>query len=153
MPNRRDAIRMSAEEIACFLEGCKSLNVATLDRTGAPHLTTLWFAIREGTILFETYGTSQKVANLRRDPRIALLCEQGTTYEELRGVSVQGRAEIVDDGDRLNDLMACIVRRNRPDLAPDIVASHVAEMIGKRVVIVVHPERIMSWDHHKLVCC
>ena len=150
MAKQRDKVRMSEQEIATFLDGCKSLNVATLGKDGAPHLTTLWFAVKDGAFLFETYGTSQKAVNLRRDPRIALLCELGTTYDQLRGVSVRGKAEIVDASPRLESLMAHIIARNNPGLAPDAVAEHAAGMSRKRVVIVVHPDKIMSWDHHKL---
>src|SRR5687768_3424592 len=101
MAKQRDAVRMSEAEIAVFLDECKSLQVATLDATGAPHLTTVWFALHDGAFLFETYGKSQKIVNLRRDPRVAVLCEKGETYDQLRGVSVQGAAEVVDGGERL----------------------------------------------------
>lgn len=151
MAKQRDAIRMSEAEIATFLDECKSLNVATLDKDGTPHMTTVWFAVKDGNFLFETYGVSQKVVNLRRDPRIAVLCEQGTTYDQLRGVSVQGRAEIVDGGDpRLEELMTLIVRRNNPSFPREEAAKHAAAMIRKRVVVVVHPEKTASWDHRKL---
>jgi PPOX class probable F420-dependent enzyme len=150
MAKLRDAIRMSEAEIAAFLVECRNLQVATLDRTGAPHLTTLWFAWHEGAFLFETYGKSQKVVNLRRDPRIAVLCEQGTTYDELRGVSVQGRAEIVAAGERLQALMEIIVRRIHSGLEPNKAAKLAAQMAEKRVVVMVRPDKLISWDHRKL---
>jgi PPOX class probable F420-dependent enzyme len=150
MAKQRDRIRMSEAEIAAFLDDCKSLNVATLDKEGSPHLTTLWFAVKDGKILFETYAASQKIVNLRRDPRLAVLCEQGTAYDQLRGVSIQGRAEIVESGNELEELMRTIIIRNNPDLSGDVLAKHVADMVRKRVVVVVHPEKAMSWDHRKL---
>lgn len=150
MSKQRDAIRMTEAEMAAFLAGCRNLQVATLDAEGAPHLTTVWFAVHDGAFLFETYGKSQKVVNLRRDPRIAVLCEQGESYDQLRGVSVKGRAEIVDSGDRLQALMALLVDRNHPGMDTDRVAAIAAEMCRKRVVVVVHPDRTMSWDHRKL---
>lgn len=147
MAKQRDKIRMSPEEVAAFLDGSKSLIVATLDKEGAPHQTVLWFARQGDTILFETYGSSQKILNLRRDPRLSVLCEQGETYGELRGVSIQGSTEIVDSGPRLAELMSFIVTRNMPGLSPDALAAHVAMMVQKRVVVVVHPRRVISWDH------
>ena len=42
-------------------------------------------------------GKSQKVINLRRDPKISALVESGDTYSELRGVEVTGTGRIVDD--------------------------------------------------------
>jgi PPOX class probable F420-dependent enzyme len=151
MAKARDKVAMSQAEIAAFMDGCKSLNVATLGKDGAPHLTTLWFARHEGDILFETYGKSQKVLNLQRDPRIAVLCETGTEYDQLRGVSVRGRGEVVDQAPRLQALMAVLVRRNHPGLSEEQVERQAAAMSAKRVVIVVHPEKVMSWDHTKLV--
>lgn len=150
MAKQRDAIRMTDAEIAAFLAECKSLQVATLDKDGAPHLTTVWFAVHHGAWLFETYGKSQKVVNLRRDPRVAVLCEQGTTYDQLRGISVQGRAEIIDTGDRLLELMKVIVDANHPGLGAEKVAAIAAQMAQKRVVVAVHPKKVISWDHRKL---
>ena len=75
MAKSRDKIRMDEAEIAALFAECKSLQVSTLGPQGEPHLTTLWYTRHEGNVLFETYGKSQKVMNLRRDPRIAVLCE------------------------------------------------------------------------------
>lgn len=151
MGKQRDAIRMNEAEVAAFLDECKSLQVATLDAGGAPHLTTVWFAMKGGTYLFETYGKSQKVVNLRRDPRVAVLCEKGETYDQLRGVSVQGRAEIVDGGERLLELMEVIVSRNHPGLPPAQITETAVNMARKRVVVVVKPDKVISWDHRKLI--
>lgn len=150
MAKQRDKVRMTDEEIDSFLEDAKTLVVSTLGKDGAPHLTALWFARHEGMILFETYGSSQKVVNLRRDPRIAVLCEAGETYDQLRGVSIQGHADIVDEGARLAELMAIVINRNTPGLDPAALAGHVEAMIRKRVVIAVRPEKTISWDHRKL---
>ena len=150
MAKSRDAIRMNEVETAAFLDKCRSLQVATLDRNGAPHLTTLWFAVKDGEFLFETYGKSQKIVNLRRDPRIAVLCEAGETYDQLRGVSVQGRAEIVDAGEPLLELMGVLVERSHPELSAEQVAAKAAQLAQKRVVVVVRPTKLISWDHRKL---
>jgi PPOX class probable F420-dependent enzyme len=150
MAKMRDAIRMTEAEIVALLDECKSLQVATLDKTGAPHLTTVWFAYDDGAYLFETYGKSQKVVNLRRDPRVAVLAEQGTSYDQLRGVSVQGRAEVVDGRERLLALMQVIVARNHRGLDEGEVEKIAASMAEKRVVVVVRPDKVISWDHRKL---
>jgi PPOX class probable F420-dependent enzyme len=150
MAKQRDLIRMTDAEVAEFIGGRRSMIVATLDRNGAPHQTVLWFAAKDGLYLFETYGSAQKTLNLRRDPRISVLWEAGEAYDELRGVSVQGRAEIIDAEPRLTELMTVIARRNMPALPPETLAKHVAGMVRKRVVVAVHPEKVISWDHRKL---
>jgi hypothetical protein len=57
--SRRDQIRLSPEEVMTFLEEQKSLQVGTLERDGSVHLSTLWFALVDGKIVFETYRKSQ----------------------------------------------------------------------------------------------
>ena len=84
--HRRDAIRMSDDGMWKFIEEQKSLQVATIGRDGMPHLTTLWFAVVAGEIVFETFTKSQKIVNLRRDPRISVLLEDGLEYFTTCGV-------------------------------------------------------------------
>ncbi len=91
MPKRRDLVAMSDAEMWEFIETQKSVQVATLNKDGSPHLTTLWFAVQDGAIVLETFTKSQKIVNLKRDPRIALLLETGEKYNELRGVSINAR--------------------------------------------------------------
>lgn len=150
MAKSRDAIRIAEDELPALYAECKSLQLATLDKAGAPHLTTVWYAVHEGAFLFETYGKSQKVVNMRRDPRVALLLEAGTEYSELRGVSMQGRAEIVDDGQENLRLMTVLVDHHFPGQTPDALAQMAARMAEKRVVILVRPDKVISWDHRKL---
>lgn len=150
MAKQRDKITMSDDEILKLYDECKSLNVATIDKNGYPHQTTLWYAPWQGKLLFETYGKSQKVVNLKRDPRISVICEAGTEYDQLRGVSIRGKAEIIEDEPQLTDLMKVCVIRNHPGLSPSEAEERAKAMAQKRVVIIVHPERVMSWDHRKI---
>ncbi len=150
MAKARDIVRMSEAEISAFLAAVQNLQVATLGKHGEPHLTTVWFAVHEGKLMFETYGKSQKVVNLERDPRIAVLAEDGTTYGTLRGVSINGRAEIVTENPRLFDLMRLLIAHHFPGLTAEAFDAQTTQMATKRVVVVVHPEKVVSWDHHKL---
>ena len=150
MGKRRDAIRMSDDELWDFVESRKSLQVATLGRDGAPHLTTLWFALVDGKIAFETYSKSQKIVNLRRDPRVAVLLEDGDEYNQLRGVSMNGRAELVDDPSQVERYASAVMTRNHPELSPEKVSQASRMLASKRTAVVFHPEKIVSWDHRKL---
>lgn len=150
MAKQRDLVRMSEAETADFIEGRRSMIVATVGKDGAPHQTVLWFAVQSGTYVFETYGSSQKIMNLRRDPRVSLLWEAGMEYQELQGVSIRGRAEIIDSGPELLDFMRLCVKRNVPQLSGEALEKHVVGMARKRVIVVVTPEATLSWDHHKL---
>jgi hypothetical protein len=43
-----------------------------------------------------------------------------------------------------------VVRKNNPEVPPDMVAQAAKAMARKRTVVIVRPERIASWDHRKL---
>ena len=150
MPKRRDAIRMTDEEIWKFIEEQKSLQVATIGRDGMPHLTTLWFAVVDGRIVFETFTKSQKIVNLKRDPRIAVLLEDGVTYDTLRGVSIQGRAELHTEPEEVFPYALAVMRRNQPEIPEESLEQAARALAAKRTGVVVVPEKIVSWDHRKL---
>ena len=150
MPKRRDQIRMTDAEREAFIEERKSLQVATLNKDGSPHLTTLWFAVVDGDIVFETFTKSQKIVNLKRDPRIAVLLEDGTTYDQLRGVSINGTAELHTDPEVVHPYALAVMRRNQPEIPEESLDDVAKMMAAKRTAVVVKAERIVSWDHRKL---
>jgi PPOX class probable F420-dependent enzyme len=142
---------MSADEIAAMLDEIRSLQVATINADGTPHLVAMWFVTDHGdTPVFWTYGKSQKVVNLRRDPRITVLVEDGDTYETLRGVSIVGRAELIEDRDEVFALGERIFEKYWGPITDDSVREGVHAMGAKRVGVVVRPDTITSWDHSKL---
>ena len=151
MAKQRDAIQMDAAERRALYAEAKSLQVATLDKDGAPHLTTVWYLVDQNeAFLFETYGKSQKVLNMQRDPRVALLCEAGTDYAQLRGVSVQGRAEVIDENPERTALMRDLIDHHFPGRDDATLDAMAEQMARKRIVVRVVPDKLMSWDHRKL---
>jgi PPOX class probable F420-dependent enzyme len=149
MPSRRDAIKMTDEEIRTFLEAGRDLQVASINADGTPHLVTMWYGMLDGEIAFWTYAKAQKIVNLRRDPRLSVLVATGDRYEQLKGVSIVGRAEIVDDPDEVLRYGEVVYERYWGPL-DDTVRDGVRAMGAKRVVIRVKPEKTLSWDHSKL---
>ena len=99
--NQRSQITMSDEEIVSYIDRSRTATMATIGATGQPHLVAMWYAVIDDEIWFETKARSQKVVNLRRDPRITCMIEDGLTYDTLRGVAIEGTAEIVEDPDAI----------------------------------------------------
>ena len=150
--SRRDLIRMSDDEVRSFLAGSKTISVVSLGSDGFPHPMPMWFVFDgDGTIRMTTYKASQKVKNIRRDPRVSLLIESGKTYSELKGVVIYSNAEIIDDLDSVIDtLLAAAGTRPEDPAQLEALRESVKKRASKRVVIRVKPERIVSWDHSKL---
>jgi PPOX class probable F420-dependent enzyme len=147
--HQRAQITMSADEIAEFVERSRTATLATIGPNGTPHLVAMWYAVLDGEVWFETKVKSQKVVNLRRNDRVTCLIEDGLTYDVLRGVSIEGRAVISDDpGEVLRVGISVWERYNGP--YTDEMKPMVDQMMRKRVVVRVVPNRVRSWDHRKL---
>lgn len=152
MASGRGAVRLSDSELDQFLAEQTKVQVATIGPDGAPHLTTLFYVIDDaGRIGFWTYASSQKITNLRRDPRVSALVEDGTDYFELRGVSIRGTARLVEEYDEVRALGARVVARmsGGADLG-ELGDQLLDQQATKRVGVVIEPERVASWDHRKM---
>ncbi|MBU2696415.1 MULTISPECIES: pyridoxamine 5'-phosphate oxidase family protein [Pimelobacter] len=150
----RDKVKLSDEEVQGLLQENIKVQVAANGKDGFPHLTTLFYDVQDGKIAFWTYGRSQKIINLERDPRVTALVEDGTDYFELRGVSIEGRAEIVRDRDRILEIGKAVSVRmfgvDSFEALGEIGAQTVEKQATKRVGVIIHPDRVASWDHRKM---
>ena len=148
--NERSKIVMSDGEIVEFIEHSRTATMATLLPSGRPHLIAMWYAVLDGEIWFETKAKSQKAVNLRRDPTITVMIEDGHTYDTLRGVSIDGRAEIVDsDPEQLLRVGISVWERYTGPYTDDM-RPFVDQMMNNRIAVRVVPSRLRSWDHRKL---
>ena len=149
--NQRSQVRMSDEEAASFLEQCRTATIATTGPSGFPHLVAMWYGLLGGKVYFETKAKSQKVVNLRRDPRISCSVEAGESYDQLRGVAIEGMAAIIDDtsSDEYWAAAVNVFERYQGPYTEEMRPS-VAAMMNKRIVVRIDPLRVRSWDHRKL---
>jgi PPOX class probable F420-dependent enzyme len=147
--NQRASIVMSEAEITDFVNNSRTGTLATIGPDGQPHLTAMWYAVVDGEIWLETKAKSQKAVNLKRDPRVSFLLEDGDTYDTLRGVSFEGVAEIVDDPDALHRVGVSVWERYTGPYSDDM-KPFVDQMMNKRVGVRIVSRRSRSWDHRKL---
>ena len=147
--NQRSQIEMSPEEVKAFVESSRTATLASVGATGQPHLVAMWYAVIDGQIWFETKAKAQKTVNLRRDPRATVLVEDGLTYDTLRGVSLEGKAVVVDDPDALWAVGVSVWERYTGPYSEE-VRPFVEVMLNKRVAVRMDVERIRSWDNRKL---
>ncbi len=150
----RLASRMGDDEAWAVVAEERKLQVATIGPDGRPHLVTLFHTVLDGRLMFWTYAKSQKILNLERDPRVTCLVEAGEQYEQLRGVQITGRAQIVRAREDVAVVGRAVVSRmlglDPGDDVDPAVAAEVARQAQKRVAVEVVPERVVSWDHRKL---
>ena len=140
---------MSESEVTTYLEEQKVLNVATIGAGGHPHLVAMWYVLLDGKPAFWTFGKSQKVVNIRRDPKITGLVESGESYDQLRGVELVGTARLLEDYEAILDLGVRVSTKysGRPS---DAAMPFIEKQAQKRIGVVIDVETVVSWDHTKL---
>lgn len=150
MPSRRDQVALTPDEQREYLERSCTIVLGTLDPRGYPHLVAMWYvADPDGTVLMTTFGKAQKVKNLERDPRCALMLESERSYDKLKGLLIRGRAEIVRDPAAILETLLRINRKYQQG-PEDLIRPVFEKQAQKRVLLRIRPERVASWDHAKL---
>jgi hypothetical protein len=97
------------------------------------------------------YEKSQKVVNIRRDPRSTVMVDSGDHGYALKGVSITGRSEIVTDRDFVVGIAGPAIYSAMRHKEVDAETMQYLEGVGaKRVAVVLQPTRVRSWDHAKL---
>ncbi len=152
MPSRRDAIAMSTDEIRAYLTAQQRLILTSNGPDGYPHPMPMNFLFDDNdAYLMTTFRKSQKVMNMQRDPRCALLVESGSHYSELKSVLAYADAEIIDDADFTRDVMLALAAKEGDRAALSEEAKQtVAASVPKRIVLRFKPSDYISWDHSKL---
>ncbi|WNF25876.1 pyridoxamine 5'-phosphate oxidase family protein [Streptomyces sp. C11-1] len=142
-------IRMTDGERDAYLAEQRTCRVATLGSDGAPHVGALWFVWDGGSLWLYSITRSLRWSQLREDPRIAVVVDDGEGYEELRGVELAGRAEFVGEAPRTGEPCPEL------DVAERLFPAKYFGMTemphdGRHAWLRLTPEKVTSWDFRKL---
>ncbi len=147
---------MSPDEVLEFLEAGRTVIVTTHGPDGWPHVAPMWYAVRDGKVVFRSFTKSQKIVNLKRDPRITVLLETGDAYAELRGVMIKGTATLIDDPAEVLEMYGELSGRyaffgTEPvKLESEALEEAFGRFATKNTGVIVQPKQTISWDHTKL---
>ncbi|MEV8092465.1 pyridoxamine 5'-phosphate oxidase family protein [Streptomyces nigra] len=134
---QRPAPRALSDEALSDLLGKQRFGtLATIKRTGHPHLTTMVYSwdAEARTLRFSTTADRVKTAHLRRNPRAALHVQGGDVWSF---AVAEGEAEVSDTttvaGDAVGrELLAMIP----PDAKPEDEAAFLEELVAERRVVI-----------------
>ncbi len=141
----RPDIRLTPDEETAFLRANRKCALATIDKDGFPHIVAMNFAVRDGVFYMTSYGKAQKVVNIRRNPKVALMIETGSAYSELKGVMVRGHCEILEGAASVAEVFAWMAEDRREPRPAGASRS-----APKRMVLKIVPTKTVTWDHSKL---
>ena len=124
-----------------FLEAREVVVLATVQADGSPLAMPMWFLHDPTALTMVSVAGTQKIRNLRRDPRVCVVAESGSRGE-VRGVSVHGRAEFVSEGPQRRALVERFLQKYRPHLEQRWGGRI---MPPDRVMFTIVPSRVRSW--------
>jgi PPOX class probable F420-dependent enzyme len=135
-------VSLDEARIQRFLATRSVVLLATVQADGAPLAMPMWFLHDPATLTMISVAGTQKVRNLRRDPRVCVVAEAGGGGGDERGVTARGRAEFLSDGPERRALVERFLEKYRP---------HLERLWGgramppNRVMFRIVPARVRSW--------
>ena len=133
--------RLADAQIQRFLDGKEIVVLATTQPDGAPLAMAMWFLHDPATLTMISVETTQKVRNLRRDPRVCVVAEAGGGGATICGVAVQGRAQFLADGPERRALVDRFHQKYS-----DLKGLWGGQaMPANRVMFRIIPERVRDW--------
>lgn len=129
---------MTTEEIEALLSRANNAIVGVNRASGAPQLTTVWYAWDGESFTFTTTKDRAKYLNLRRDPSISLIVDDLALHKY---VVAYGRAEIIEDN--VGELARPIIKRYVPEDRVERMVKGTADD-SSRVLVVLRPEKLLT---------
>ena len=151
--SRRNQIELSEEEISEYLMKSRTMILVSNGKDGYPHAMPMWYAIDDKKCIYmTTFRKSQKVKNLRKDPKAALLIESGDAYQELKSLIIYTNVELIEEVEAVKDILEQIAlqRGDMQENANEDIREGMLKTAEKRIGMKFKPKRIVSWDHSKL---
>jgi|SRR5271169_2934780 len=106
------------QEILSILSAASDMTIATIREDGYPQATTVSYVNDDLRIYFGCAADSQKAINIARNDKVSLTVNLPySSWEEIRGVSIGGRAVPVTDPEEI-DRVGQLMLRKFPQIAP-----------------------------------
>ena len=151
-------LSLSPDELDELMTTSWNMRVATVGPGERINLTPLWFGWAGGRVYF--YCRGQKVANLRRNPTCTVLVDRNERFPELQGAMFQGHATVLqnageEDADpHLEEIRwqlgAKYAGGHGEPLSAEPVRYPLTAAGRSARWVVFQPDRLITWDNHKL---
>jgi nitroimidazol reductase NimA-like FMN-containing flavoprotein (pyridoxamine 5'-phosphate oxidase superfamily) len=136
-------LSLTDEEVHAYLSTQRTIRLATCGPRG-PQVVPLWFVWVDRTLFMNSTLGNVTIENLRRDPTATGTVDDGETYDELRGVLVQGRVGWADRDPRLDTV--------KETWSGKYMGGNPVpyDRWRNRVWFLLAPDSITSWDFRKI---
>ena len=124
------------EDVRSYLDEVRFGVLGTVNATGSPQQTVMWYERRGDDIMMNTKRGRRKDRNLLRDTRASLCVEDGFRY-----VTLEGTIDMIEDQDKAHADITALARRYH---GPERGEAMGREEFGKqeRITLILHVDRI-----------
>ena len=94
-----------------FLKKQKILHLATVDKTGEPHIVPVWYMYSTNKIYIGTNTKTEKAKNIKTHKKVSFCVDVGVNAPNIFGVMGQGNAKLIKDAQIVSRLEKKILLR------------------------------------------
>ena len=124
-----------------FLKKEKILRLATVDKTGTPHIVPVWYMYSRDKIYVGTNTKTEKAKNIKAHRKVSFCVDVGVNSPKIFGVMGQGNAKLIKDKQIVSRLAKKILLRYFKNLnnksAKEILEDTdcIIEIVSKKYVV------------------
>jgi nitroimidazol reductase NimA-like FMN-containing flavoprotein (pyridoxamine 5'-phosphate oxidase superfamily) len=127
-----------------FLKSQKILRLATIGKTKTPHIVPVWYIYSSKKIYIGTNTRTQKVKNLKKNPRIAFCVDEGINAPNIFGVKGEGKAALILDKPKVKKIATKILLRYFKNIKNK---SAIELLDDTDCIIEISPEKFSVWSY------
>ena len=94
-----------------FLRKQKILHLATIDKSGTPHIVPVWYMYNSKNIYVGTNTNTEKAKNIKKHKKVSFCVDVGVNSPDIFGVMGQGNPNLIKDGKKVSRLAKKILLR------------------------------------------
>ncbi|MGB4862487.1 MAG: pyridoxamine 5'-phosphate oxidase family protein [Tepidiformaceae bacterium] len=137
--------KMTQDEVNAFLDSRPGwIALTTISKSGHPHTVPIGYFRLGNDVYIGCRPGTQKLKNIERNPHVSVMLEGGNTMQDIKGVCIQGEAEVILDPAAQLPLLRESMRQR--GTAEDQLPT---EARPGSAYIHVTPTKVISWDYSK----
>ncbi|MEO9277138.1 MAG: pyridoxamine 5'-phosphate oxidase family protein [Nitrososphaera sp.] len=127
-----------------FLNSQKILRLATIDKTGNPHIVPVWYLYQNDKIYIGTNTKTQKAKNIKKNPKVAYCVDVGINSPDIIGVMGVGRAKLIVEKTKVKSIAKKILRRYFSSLQNKSAQQLLSDT---DCIIEITPKKVINWKY------
>ena len=127
-----------------FLNSQKILRLATIDKSGNPHIVPVWYMYQNKKIYIGTNTETLKAKNIEKNSKVAYCVDVGINSPDIIGVMGVGKAKLILQKTKVKTIAKKILRRYFTDLQNKSAQQLLRDT---NCIIEIIPKKVTTWKY------